>query len=99
MDCLRSLSVLWMALVGKGLDKGTENERKCLWVLTVARASMDVVMSVAASVILSLLLNSGDIEENPGPGPGGRPGYMHDYGQNGIVAVLQCYNIFLIYRY
>ena len=78
MELLRSLSVLWMALTAKqeehrGLDK---EERKCLWVLTVARASMDVVMSVAASVILSLLLNSGDIEENPGPGTGGRSGYM-----------------------
>ena len=77
MDCLRSLSVLWMALVGERLDKGTAKERKCLCVLTVTRASMDVVMSMAASIISSLLLNSGDIEENPGPGPGGRPIYLH----------------------
>ena len=77
MDCLRSLSVLWMALAGKqeeyrGLDKETTKEKRCLWVLSVARASMDVIMSVAASVISSLLLNSGDIEENPGPGTGGK---------------------------
>ena len=77
MHCLRGISVLWMVLVGKeeeccGVDKGVTNDRKCLWVLTVARASMDVVMSVAASVIFSLLLISGDVEENPGPGPGGK---------------------------
>ena len=83
MDFLRSLSVLWTALVTKqeencGLDKGTVNKKRSLWVLNVARALIDVVMSVAASVILSLLLNSGDIEENPGPGTGGRPGYMHN---------------------
>ena len=76
IDCLISLSVLWKALDDKqedycGIDKETANNRRCLWVLTVARALMDVVMSVAASVILSLLLISGDVEENPGPGPGG----------------------------
>ena len=37
-------------------------------VLAVARVLLDVVLSVAASVILSLLLISGDVEENPGPG-------------------------------
>ena len=37
-------------------------------VLTMARALLDVVLSVAASVIFSLLLISGDVEENPGPG-------------------------------
>ena len=77
MDILKSLSILWMVLAGKqeehcGLAKRTVDERKRLWVLTVTRASMDVVMSVAASVISSLLLNSGDVERNPGPGPGGK---------------------------
>ena len=93
MDLLRCLSLLWMALAGKqqehcGLDKETTNERRCLWVLSVARALMDVVMSVAASVISSLLLNSGDVEENPGPGTGGRPGCIHNMIKNGIVAAL-----------
>jgi hypothetical protein len=37
------------------------------WVLTVAKAVLDIALSVAASVILSLLLISGDVEENPGP--------------------------------
>ena len=37
------------------------------WLLAVAKAVLDVALSVPASVILSLLLISGDIEENPGP--------------------------------
>ena len=37
------------------------------WVLAVAKAVLDVALSVAASVILSLLLLAGDVEENPGP--------------------------------
>ena len=36
-------------------------------VLGVARSLLDVILSVAASVVLHLLLISGDIEENPGP--------------------------------
>ena len=49
----------------------TCNKRKCFLVLALTRASLDIVMAVSASVILSLLLNSGDVEENPGPGTGG----------------------------
>ena len=41
--------------------------REGTWVLAVAKAVLDVVLSVAASVILSLLLISGDVERNPGP--------------------------------
>ncbi|MCG8621288.1 MAG: hypothetical protein MJE68_04690, partial [Proteobacteria bacterium] len=37
------------------------------WVLAVAKGVLDVALSVAASVVLSLLLISGDVEENPGP--------------------------------
>jgi hypothetical protein len=37
------------------------------WVLAVAKAVLDVALSVAASVVLSLLLISGDVEQNPGP--------------------------------
>ena len=40
--------------------------------LAVVKALLDTVLSMAASVISSLLLMSGDVEENPGPGPGGR---------------------------
>lgn len=35
--------------------------------LAAAKALLDVVMPVAACVIASLLMKSGDIEENPGP--------------------------------
>ena len=44
---------------------------ECLRSSAVARVSLDITMSVAGSVIFSLLLISGDIEENPGPGPDG----------------------------
>ena len=37
------------------------------WVLAVAKAVLDVMLSVAASVVIFLLLLSGDVEENPGP--------------------------------
>ena len=37
-------------------------------VLVVAAVATDTVLSVAASVVSSLLLMSGDVEENPGPG-------------------------------
>ena len=79
VDCLISLSVLWKALANKQdlLEKlhyvDTEVEVVIVaklqgtWVLAVAKAALDVTLSVAASVILSLLLISGDVEENPGP--------------------------------
>ena len=81
MDCLISLSVLWKALANKRdlvekllqyyVDTKVEvvimTKLQGTWVLAVAKAVLDVALSVAASVILSLLLISGDIEENPGP--------------------------------
>ena len=42
-------------------------KREGTWVLAASKAMLDVALSVAASVILSLLLLSGDVEENPGP--------------------------------
>ena len=36
--------------------------------LARAKSLLDTVLSAAASVIDSLLLMSGDVEENPGPG-------------------------------
>ena len=41
--------------------------------LVLANSMLDTTLSVAASVIMSLLLLSGDIEENPGPGSRGIP--------------------------
>ena len=75
----RALSVLWKALAKKqvelrsdhGVGKEEAKLRKRMQVLrmlAVATALLDTVLSVAASVILTLLLISGDVEENPGPG-------------------------------
>ena len=76
VDCPRSLSVLWKAVANKE-EKPHYADTKVevvimaklqgTWVLAVAKAVLDVALSVAASVILSLLLISGDVEENPGP--------------------------------
>ena len=81
VDCLISLSVLWKALANKQdlveklhyVDTKVEVvmmancKLQGTWMLAVAKAVLDVALSVPASVILSLLLISGDIEENPGP--------------------------------
>ena len=81
VDCLISLSVLWKALANKQdlveklhyADTSLRVEIVMMtklqrtWVLAVAKAVLDVALSVAASVILSLLLLAGDVEENPGP--------------------------------
>ena len=77
VDCVRALTVLWKILAGKQVEKlhyvDAEVEvvimtkREGVLVLTVAKAMLEVVLSVAASVISSLLLLSGDVEENPGP--------------------------------
>ena len=79
VDCVRSCSVLWKALANKEdlveklhyVDADVEvvimTKHEGTWVLAAAKAMLDVVLSVAASVILSLLLLSGDVEENPGP--------------------------------
>ena len=73
------MSILWRRLANKQdlveelyyLDTDVEvvvmTKREGTWVLAVAKAMLDVTLSVAASVILSLLLLSGDVEENPGP--------------------------------
>ena len=78
-DCLLPLSVLWKTVANKQdlveklnyFDADVEvvimTRREGTWVLAVAKAVLDVVLSVAASVILSLLLISGDVERNPGP--------------------------------
>ena len=79
VDCLISLSVLWKALanqqdlveklhyVDTKVEVVTMTKLQGTWMLAVTKAVLDVTLSVAASVILSLLLTSGDVEENPGP--------------------------------
>ena len=82
VDCLISLSILWRALANKQdlVEKLHYTDTKVevvimtklqgTWVLAAAKAVLDVALSVAASVVLSLLLISGDVEENPGPAGG-----------------------------
>ena len=44
------------------------NRSEILRWLAVAKSLLDTVVAMAASVVISLLLMSGDIEEDPGPG-------------------------------
>ena len=55
-----------MMLVNKSKMGGGKRGEILRW-LAAVKALLDVVMSVAAYVIASLLVKSGDIEENPGP--------------------------------
>ena len=71
-----NLFAIWKAVVCKQVNHGDKEfvlrkEKEVSWVLVMVKALLDTILSVAASVILSLLLTSGDIEENPGPGSGG----------------------------
>ena len=77
LELLGVLTSLWKVLSSKpkkstmtfcDIDKGATDKRETLWVVCIAGASMDVVVTVAASIIFSLLLISGDVELNPGPG-------------------------------
>ena len=103
VDCLRSLSILWKAvankqdLVEKQQYTSTEVEvvimTKCegTWVLGVAKAMLDVALSVTASIILFLLLLSGDIEENPGPVGGTCMHFkLHNYNYYNIIRSNHC---------
>ena len=79
VDCLISVSVLWKTVANKqGLvdkllyvddevDIVIMTKREGTWVLAMVKGLLEFVLSVALSVILSLLLLSGDVEENPGP--------------------------------
>ena len=58
------------------IDRGAEDETECVWILPATEASLDIDTSVALSVIVSLLLISGDVEENPGPGHRGKSSYF-----------------------
>ena len=50
------------------IDQKGRVMKKDLKILCFLKCILDVAMSIAASVIVSLLLLSGDIEQNPGPG-------------------------------
>ena len=104
VDCLISLSILWKALANKQdlveklhyIDTKVEvvmmTKLQGTWVLAVAKAVLDVALSVAASVILSLLLISGDVEENPGP-VGGILNFQGLYYN--IIVITTCINMTL----
>lgn len=69
-----TLSILWKVFTYEQVDS-SDCEKVVInkiWVaskiLSVTRFLLDSVLSVAASVIVTLLLTSGDVEENPGPG-------------------------------
>ena len=78
LELLGALTFVWMMMSRKSqkytdmfccdVDKGAANKREILWVVCVAGVSGDGVVTVAASIIFSLLLISGDVEMNPGPG-------------------------------
>ena len=76
LDWQRALSVLCKTLANKQVDSsdhGVDKEEAVIKEISravhVLRALLDTFkLSVAVSVILSLLLISGDIEQNPGPG-------------------------------
>ena len=84
MDCARALTVLLKTLSNEPVKVlhyvdtdvevviMTKQEGVCV-LAAVANATLDLVFSMAASVILSLLLLAGDVEENPGP-VGGKHG-------------------------
>ena len=76
-DMGRILSLLWV-LINKRVEIVDVNfdqngnlvtkTREDLKILYLMNCIFDIALSVAASVIASLLLLSGDIEQNPGPG-------------------------------
>ena len=74
LDWMRAVSVLRKTLANDeavhGLVEEVElrNRSEILRWLAVAKSLLGTAVAVAASVVISLLLMSGDIEEDPGPG-------------------------------
>ena len=74
LDIQRVLSVLpiltsrQVEIYNLRIDQKGRVMKKDLKILCLLKCVLDVAMSIAASVIVSLLLLSGDIEQNPGPG-------------------------------
>lgn len=76
IDLRSALSNLFKTLALRQVKSGSQNEKTTLsdvkdflrYVMAVTTALLDAFASVAASVILSLLLISGNVERNPGPG-------------------------------
>ena len=72
LTVLRILTCKQMEILDLKFDrKGTIVKKRridLLKILCLLKCTLDVALSVAGSVIVSLLLLSGDIERNPGPG-------------------------------
>ena len=74
LDIQRVLSLLPTLTSGQveiynlRIDQKGKVMKKDLKILCFLKCILDVAKSIAASVIVSLLLLSGDIEQNPGPG-------------------------------
>ena len=82
--CIVTLKLDWLRAVSILKKELTNGETKCTIIivkevelgkrseilrwLAMAKSLLDTVLSADASVIDSLLLMSGDVEENPGPG-------------------------------
>ena len=77
LDWQRALSNLTKTIAAIQIKNSSCEERKTIatemrsvfmCVLSLMNALLDAISSVAASVVFSRLLISGDVESNPGPG-------------------------------
>ena len=74
LDWLKAVSVLRKTLATDEIKHGAVKEvelgkrSEILRWLAVTKALLDTVLAVAASIVIFLLLMSGDIEVDPGPG-------------------------------
>ena len=77
LDWQRALSNLTKTIAMIPIKSSSRDDKKTvltdikdflMYVLALMNALLDVISSVAASVIFSRLLISGDVESNPGPG-------------------------------
>ena len=75
-DWLSALSKFLKTLAMKKVNPSSKKERTILtivrdwsrYLVAIMMALLETTSSVAASVILTLLMMSGDVERNPGPG-------------------------------
>ena len=65
---LNWLSTLWKISADEQVNHKIHAQAEAFAALSVTISQLGIVSSVAASVVRSLLLMSGDVEENPGPG-------------------------------
>ena len=79
LDWQTAPSVLWNTLANKQVERSGYGDGKVLRKKREASSDqLEIVSLVAAPVINSLLLRSGDVEKNPGPG-GSADDSLHEY--------------------